>query len=786
MALIRVSFKYFIVFIVLIMNLNAISLRDAIEKTITTNPAIISEYKNQDAFKKYVDEEKGDYLPTIDLEAYIEKSYTGENPDDAVSTHSNKDGWNAQLKLEQILYDGGLTPSEVNEFRHKRDANIFRSNAEIDNIILDTITTYLDLVQYKELINLSSIIIKTHQENLVTAEEKEEISGEKLEIHQVSSKLHFTYERFYEQQDLSLKAFNDFKKHVGIEPKGETCRPIINEKIIPNSLERAVELSVRRNYSILEQVENIKTQREKITQADASFLPTLLFQLQGEWDDDLALPENGRQDIYKARFLMRWNLYEGGKNSIVSKRETLFLQEAKKKLDSVTDEIVSTVTNNYNSYNFNKKRVEMLEEYVADNRNILEIYIKEFDSGTRTFIDILNAEAELYNSKTTLIGMEYVLMNSYYDLLLNLSIVSDTILSQKNQVCQPMKIEALFKVEIEKENSKEEGTLEDLFADESESTTTNETEDLFADESEANNQNIVSKKQDIGIKEDKIRDLDEDLKEFFEYELEEESKDSKYNLSSQEEKKIRDEMSKLDRELEEFFEGNLNKEFLLEKKEIIEPDFNQKEEIKINKKILDNKPVTDKEVENFLGKKEKKDFISKPAEKIKEKINDINKAVKKEKIEVKNIKKESSSKKEKSKTRGKKEVIEMEGLFDNLYIQDSHTTLSKKKESKIINIKEIFEIFLNAPLDYYTLSITTEENLTEGKYFLKNYNILDKGYVFAFGQELDKAKVLYGVYSTYKEAKQALGKMSSNIKAHSPYISRIKKYQKLYKKYNLK
>lgn len=769
------------------MNLNAISLRDAIENTITTNPAIISEYKNQDAFKKYVDEEKGDYLPTLDLETYLEKSYTNENQGNSAPTHSNKEGWNAQLKLEQILYDGGRTPSEVNEFRHKRDANIFRSNAAIDNIISDTITTYLDLVQYEELINLSSLIIDIHKDNLVTAVEKEQISGEKLEIHQVSSKLHFTYERFYEQHDLRLQAFNNFKKNVGIEPNGHICRPIINEKVIPNSIEKAVELSVRRNYSILEQVENIKTQREKLTQADASFLPTLLFQLQGEWDDDLTLAENGRQDIYRARFLMTWNLYEGGKNSIVSKREMLFLQEAKKKLDSVTDEIVSTTTNNYNTYEFNKKRVEMLKSYVHDNRKILEVYVKEFDSGTRTFIDILNAEAELYNSKTTLIGMEYELMQSYYDLLVNLSILSDSVLSQKNQVCQPMKTEELFKIEIKKE-SPEIGELEDLSADEDEEENTNETQGTKKEE---NNQNSILKKQDIVIREDKIRNLDEDLKEFFEYELEEESKDSKYNLSSQEEKNIRNEMNKLDKELEEFFLTNLNNEdqdFLVEKKEIIKPDINQKQETKNNTNILDNKLVIDKKIENILGTNEKKDsaLISKAHEKIEEKIKDIDKTVKKERIEEKNIKKEVSPKKEKSNTIGKKDKIEMDGLFDNLYIEAANIILAEKKEFKPINTKKIFEMFLDAPINHYTLSITTEENLAEGKYFLKNYNILDKGYVFSYGQDLVKTKVLYGVYSTYKEAQKALDKMSSRIKSHSPYISRIKKYQKLYKKYNLK
>ncbi len=83
----------------------------------------------------------------------------------------------------------------------------------------------------------------------------------------------------------------------------------------------------------------------------------------------------------------------------------------------------------------NKKRVEALKKYVVANVNIVEVYRNEFQAGTRTFVDILDAESELYNSRTSLINIEYTALNNYYDLMFNLSQLTDTVLSSENQIC---------------------------------------------------------------------------------------------------------------------------------------------------------------------------------------------------------------------------------------------------------------------------------------------------------------------------------------------------------------
>ncbi|MGB3751357.1 MAG: TolC family protein, partial [Arcobacteraceae bacterium] len=136
------NLKYCVVLgIVSSLSLNATSLRNSVEDTLNSNPSIIAEHLNRDAYKMYVKQEEADYLPTLNLDAYYQNARVEKNPDSSTSADSEgwstNDGWNSILKLEQVLYDGGLTSSQVLEYKYKYTSNKYRSLYEVENTILD-------------------------------------------------------------------------------------------------------------------------------------------------------------------------------------------------------------------------------------------------------------------------------------------------------------------------------------------------------------------------------------------------------------------------------------------------------------------------------------------------------------------------------------------------------------------------------------------------------------------------------------------------------------------------
>ena len=418
-------------------SLQAVSLKESVDKVLATNPEVIAEKNNQEAFRKYIDERKANYYPRIDVDGRLEKSNSDKNYDQPNSnnlsdSNTKEDGYNFGIALNQMLYDGNLTPSQVQEAKHNDLSNKYRTQKNIDNVVYETIIAYKDLVQYNEMLDLTKNMITTNEENLQTAKEKESISGEVLETYEVDSKLSFVKEKYLEEEDLKSSKISTFKRYVGIEPSGNECRPKINLSKIPDNLQQAVEAAVLKNYEIQRQIEVIKAQREKIAQADSKFLPNLSLELKALTDNDLSLNEEGTENQAYGRIKLAWNLYNGGGDYAVSQQESLFLAEEKERLDAITNKIVESIKVNHKRFTKNKERIAVLKDYVIANEKIVEVYKSEFESGTRTFVDILDAQTVLYEAKKSLVAREYDLYANYYDILNTLSILTTTVLESED------------------------------------------------------------------------------------------------------------------------------------------------------------------------------------------------------------------------------------------------------------------------------------------------------------------------------------------------------------------
>jgi len=426
-------------------NLNATSLRDSIEQTINQNPDIMAEHYNKKVNRANIKEQEGDYYPTLDFTTYLEKSRTEKDyEDNTPDTEGNKDGWNANLKFEQVIYDGGKTPSEIEQFRHKYYNIKYTSNAAVQDIILEVTNTYLDLVLNQSLKAFGEFKVVAHEHYLKLAKEKEDISGEILDRLQVESKIRSLIDSNLDQEVKNQKAFSSHTKLAGKEIKGNICRPIIDEKLIPKTLEEAIDIALKSDNKIRAQYELIQEQKAAIAVEEAKFRPDLKLQVEAEWDNDLKLAENGKQDIYRARVESKWNFYEGGKDNITLEREKIAMLEQRKILDAIKNDVIDGIKGTYNTYFQMKKRIANLKEFVSINNQIVEVYREQIKEGSRTFLDLLNAETEVFRTRILLEEEEINRYREYFTMMKDLNKLSDSVLAQKNQKCKTFDINSIL------------------------------------------------------------------------------------------------------------------------------------------------------------------------------------------------------------------------------------------------------------------------------------------------------------------------------------------------------
>ena len=442
----------------LMSSLNATTIKDVVEHSLISNQDIVSKSINNDAFKKYIDEQQGGYYPKIDLTAnagFVDDN----NRNNTTSTNSdtNQNGGNVQLDLEQMLYDGNLTSSSVEEAKARYASNKLKNSNDVEDIVYDSIAAYLNVLKFDERIKISQENITIHEDYLAIATQTERINGEILDKVQSKAKIHAAKSNLFEEKNSQAAAKSSFIKNVGMSIDSNICRPVMDESKIPANLAVLQKMALENNFTILEQIENIKEQEATLAVEKAAFLPTLKFKLQGIYDKDY-IDEDLRTNAYSGKLELKYNIFNGMVNKNRTQKEELFLKEVQAKLDVVTKSVLDELAVAYETYETSKKQIVELKQFIEENKQIISIYKDQFDAGTRNFIDVLNVEGDLYNSKANLINTEYNMYQAYYKILKMTSSLQATVLSSKDQVCGQIASNA-------KANASKETSVSELLAE---------------------------------------------------------------------------------------------------------------------------------------------------------------------------------------------------------------------------------------------------------------------------------------------------------------------------------
>ena len=100
--------------------------------------------------------------------------------------------------------------------------------------------------------------------------------------------------------------------------------------------------------------------------------------------------------------------------------------------------------------------------------------------------------------------------------------------------------------------------------------------------------------------------------------------------------------------------------------------------------------------------------------------------------------------------------------------------------------KRLREEFLRKDSKYYSIAVAT---IPLSKNSLKNFysqnSIFDKSLAHIYGKKRDKIRVIYGLFKSSKEAKEAIKNLNAKIKLNQPFYMKMEKFQAFYQKHLL-
>jgi outer membrane protein len=370
---------------------------EALAASYNTNPQLMAERANLRATDEQIAQARSNWRPTVTLNGAIGKGYTdikGVPNQPVIGTPRQ-----GQFNVTQPLYRGATEP-QIEAARNSIQAERARLFATEQTVLLNAATAYLDTVQNQALVRLNMENERVLGRQLEATNDQFRV-GEvtRTDVAQAEARLAgATASRIQAEGTLETSRAT-FQQIIGIAALKLTRPP--RPDGVPSTSENASAEAALRNPTVVAAQFDEGTARAQIDAARGGLLPTLSLSATAGYTRETAgstLPPTGSASILAQ---LSVPLYESG--SVYSQVRQA-RQVASQRLILISDArrtAISAATQAFETLLSSRARIESLASQVQADEVALEGVRQEASVGSRTILDILNAEQELLNSQVS-------------------------------------------------------------------------------------------------------------------------------------------------------------------------------------------------------------------------------------------------------------------------------------------------------------------------------------------------------------------------------------------------
>lgn len=376
-------------------------LQSTIQQTIITNPEVNAAWANFSAAGSDVGVARGNYLPSVDVRAGV--GLQDQQLDNRGSYSSDF----AELTLNQMVFDGFATRSEVERLDRTRLISYFELLGASENVALEAFRTYLDVLRFREMVRLAQDNYREHQRVFAQIEERAlSGAGRGVDLEQISGRLALAESNLLTEASNLHDVTARFQRIVGTLPaQNMSPAPSLADEL-PGDVIQAVELAFQGNPDFHAAIENIAVQRAEKDGARAAFMPRL--DIQGRTgtnnqDDGVA----GRRDEHSIQLVASMNLYRGGSDSAAFNAASTRIEQAVNQREFACTNVRQTTQIAYNDTLRLGEQMRYLNDHRQSINRVRGAYQQQFDIGQRTLLDVLDSENEYFEASRAYANAEF-------------------------------------------------------------------------------------------------------------------------------------------------------------------------------------------------------------------------------------------------------------------------------------------------------------------------------------------------------------------------------------------
>lgn len=382
-------------------NLQAETLREAIDGVIQTHPEVRSNAYNTLGREEEVKQARSGYMPTLDFMA-------GVGIQDIQEPEVEDDSLNPQqitLSLRQNVFAGLSTMNEVDRQQARVRSGAYRLQGTSENTALRTTQVYLNVLRQEELVRLAEENRDTHLRigDQIGMRSDSGVAS-KSDSDQVAGRVSLAEANVVVARTNLVDAHSNYLAVVGHLPN-DLQKPVPPDSLVPASIDEAVDAAVKQHPTLKSAVADLDARQEQYEVSKAPYWPVVDIEVDQNWNEDL--DEEGKDYTLLAMIRLRYNLFHGFRDNARKAETTYLVSEAREIRNNTHRQVIESMRLSWMAYQAVQDRIKYLEQRVASTQETSAAYLKQFNLGKRTLLDVLDTEAEVIDAKQALVEARY-------------------------------------------------------------------------------------------------------------------------------------------------------------------------------------------------------------------------------------------------------------------------------------------------------------------------------------------------------------------------------------------
>lgn len=405
----------------------AVTLSEAIQFAVTTNPDVLQAASNRRAIDNELNQANGLYYPQVDVEAALGPEFSNNSTSRARAARGSKSAgvWmrraTSSITVQQKIFDGFASKSEEERQAARADAAAARVLERSEFLALDVSQSYLDVLRNTDIVEQSMANVESHRR--IEDEVRTRVdAGESGigDLQQAEARVASARATLVEtQRDLEASIIA-YRRFVGQEPD-DLDRPTLGESSLPGSADEAVEAALAQNPTLNLSRADIDVSRAELSAANADLWPTLDLELIANRNHNTDGTRGPNHD-FTAMVVFNYNVFRGGIDIAKKSEFHERLAESRERFMHLRRLAEEEVRNSWNDMVKARARAEALGDEVLADAQVVSTYRQEFDIGQRDLLDLLDSENELFNARVRHLTSDYSAQFNAYRLLASMGI----------------------------------------------------------------------------------------------------------------------------------------------------------------------------------------------------------------------------------------------------------------------------------------------------------------------------------------------------------------------------